>query len=386
MKTNDKARSCFSIEEKLKSSCTRFGIPGTFESYETVVMGNINSTYKVSYRHPDGFLKNYIVQKVNMYVFRKPRQIMSNIDYITTHIKNNNALNGITDTRTYMHFYHTHNNGKRKNFYVDNDHGFWRISKYIEDSITFNVCDDLFVLEEAGRAFGKFQNALSDFDAQKLYETIPCFHNTKKRMSDFFRHVNEDSCDRVDSVSSEIDYIASVKDRVCELTNMLEGGELPLRVTHNDTKINNVLFDKDTEKALVVIDLDTVMPGLVAHDFGDAVRFAANSAAEDEADLSKVSFDLEKFKAFTKGFIPEVRDALTEREVDTLALGALTMTVELAERFLDDYITGDNYFKILYPGHNIVRTRCQIALAKDIEKKFDEMQKIVRDVYNGALE
>ena len=128
------------------------------------------------------------------------------------------------------------------------------------------------------------------------------------------------------------------------------------------------------------------MPGLVAHDFGDAVRFAANSAAEDEADLSKVSFDLEKFKAFTKGFIPEVRDALTEREVDTLALGALTMTVELAERFLDDYITGDNYFKILYPGHNIVRTRCQIALAKDIEKKFDEMQKIVRDVYNGALE
>lgn len=383
MRTNDKD-TCSSIEEKLKSICTIFGIPGAFQSWETIVMGNINSTYKVSYKHPDGFIKNYIVQKVNMYVFRKPRQIMSNIDYITTHIKNRNAMNGITDTRTYMHFFHTHNNDKRKNFYVDNDHGFWRISKYIEDSMTYNVCDSLFALEEAGRAFGKFQHALSDFDAQKLYETIPNFHNTKKRMSEFFRHVNEDSCDRVESVSPEIDYLAGVKDRVCVLTNMLENGELPLRVTHNDTKINNVLFDKDTEKALVVIDLDTVMPGLVAHDFGDAVRFAANSAAEDEADLSKVSFDLEKFKAFTRGFIPEVKEALTEAEVDTLALGALTMTVELAERFLDDYITGDNYFKIRYPGHNIVRARCQIALAKDIERKFDEMQKIVRDVYNGS--
>lgn len=371
-----------STEETLRRICTIFGLPGTFEKYETIVMGNINNTYKVTYKHPDGFLKSYVVQKVNMYVFKKPRQIMNNIDLITTHIKNKNFANGITDTRRFMHFYHTHN-GKRKNYYVDNNHGFWRISKYIEASETYNVCDDLFVMEEAGRAFGKFQNALSDFNAQKLYETIPDFHNTKKRMTDFFVHVNEDSCDRVESVSNEIDYIAQLKDRVCSLTEMLSRGELPLRVTHNDTKINNVLFDRESKKALVVIDLDTVMPGLVAHDFGDAVRFAANTAAEDEADLSKVSFDLNKYEAFAKGFIPEVKDALTENEVRTLALGALTMTVELAERFLDDYITGDNYFKIKYPGHNIVRTRCQIALAKDIEKKFDTMQSIVEEIYRS---
>lgn len=383
MKNNDKAENGVQIEEILKRICTIFGIPGEYIKYETVVMGNINCTYKVTYKHPDGFLKRYIVQKVNMYVFRKPRQIMNNIDYITTFIKNKNALNGITDTRTYMHFYHTHNNDKRKNYYVDNNHGFWRISKYIENSVTFNVCESLFVLEEAGRAFGKFQNDLSDFDAQKLYETIPHFHDTKRRLTDFFRHVNEDSCDRVESVSNEIDYIVSVRERASELTEMLEWGELPLRVTHNDTKINNVLFDKDTEKALVVIDLDTVMPGLVAHDFGDAVRFAASSAAEDEKDISKVYFDLEKFEAFSKGFIPEVREALTEREVETLALGAFTMTVELAARFLDDYITGDNYFKIRYPGHNIVRAKCQIALAKDMERKFGEMQTIVNKVYNG---
>lgn len=382
MKNNCKFHDA-TIEETLRSICTIFGLPGTFEKYEIIVMGNINNTYKVTYRHPDGFLKSYIVQKVNMYVFKKPKQIMNNIDLITTHIKNKNFALGITDTRRFMHFYHTHNSNKRRNYYVDDNHGFWRISKYIESSETYNVCDDLYVLEEAGRAFGKFQHALSDFNAQKLYETIPNFHNTKKRLSDFFVHVNEDSCDRVESVSAEIDYIAQLRDRVCQLTDMLEAGELPLRVTHNDTKINNVLFDMDNKDALVVIDLDTVMPGLVAHDFGDAVRFAANTAAEDEADLSKVSFDLEKYEAFAKGFIPEVKESLTEKEVKTLALGALTMTVELAERFLDDYITGDNYFKIKYPGHNIVRTKCQIALAKDIESKFERMQSIVEEIYNS---
>ena len=382
MKNCDKDNSQRSLEGTLKEVCEIFGIPGTFCKYEQIVMGNINTTYKVTYQLEDGNFKSYIVQKVNMYVFRKPRQIMSNIDLVTTYIKQKKADAGITDTRKFMHFYHTHT-GKRQNFYVDYDHAFWRISKYIEDTITFDVCDSLFALEEAGRAFGKFQNMLSDFDAQKLYETIPNFHNTKKRMIDFMRHVVEDSCDRVDSVMPEIEYLVSVEEKACELTEMLDRGDLPLRVTHNDTKINNVLFDKDTEKALVVIDLDTVMPGLVAHDFGDAVRFAANTAAEDEKDTSKVSFDLEKFTAFTKGFLPEVRDALTQNEVDTLVLGAFTMTVELATRFLDDYITGDNYFKTRYPGHNLVRARSQIALARDIQKKSGRMNKIVKEIYEG---
>ena len=384
MSNGDKTVGSKTLEEAIINVCSIFGIPGTFQKYEPVYMGNINATYKVTYERDDGTTKNYIVQKVNMYVFKKPRQIMSNIDYVTTYIKNKNFEAGIDDTRTFMHFYHTHD-GKRQNFYVDNDHAFWRVSKYIENSMTYDVCDNLFAIEEAGRAFGKFQNALSDFDAQKLYETIPDFHNTKKRLMDFMCHVVEDSCDRVDTVMPEIEYLVSVGKRASELTELLEHGEIPLRVTHNDTKINNVLFDKDTAKALVVIDLDTVMPGLVAHDFGDAVRFAANTAAEDEEDTSKVSFDLVKYEAFARGFIPEVRDALTETEVNTLALGALTMTVELATRFLDDYITGDNYFKTRYPGHNLVRAKSQIALARDIQRKFGKMQKIVLDVYNGKM-
>lgn len=382
MRKNDRISFNSSIEDKLEYVCSVFGLPGTFEKYETVVMGNINNTYKVTYRLPDDSFKNYIVQKVNMYVFKKPKQIMNNIDLITTHIKNKKEVGGITDNRQFMHFYHT-KVGKRKNYYVDSDHSFWRISRYIENSITYNSCDNLFVLEETGRAFGLFQHELSDFDASKLYETIADFHNTKKRMEDFFRHVEEDSCDRVESAAEEIAYIASVRERASELSDMLADGALPLRVTHNDTKINNVLFDREKENALVVIDLDTVMPGLVAHDFGDAVRFAANTAEEDEEDLSKVSFSLEKYAAFARGFIPQVKDTLTENEVKTLALGAFTMTVELAERFLDDYITGDNYFKTRYPGHNMVRTRCQIALAKDIEKKFDEMQRIVEEIYES---
>lgn len=385
MKQNDSS-SCgnfCTIEKKIQNVCSVFGLPGTFEKYEVVVNGNINSTYKVTYILPSGDFKNYIVQKVNMYVFKKPRQIMNNIDLITTHIKEKKEAEGIKDTRHYMHFYHTKCGGKRKNFFVDTDHTFWRVSRYIENSKTYNECDNLFVLEETGKAFGLFQNELADFDASKLYETIPYFHNTKKRMEDFFRHVKEDSCDRVDSVAEEIAYIASVRERASELTDMLTNGELPLRVTHNDTKINNVLFDMDKENALVVIDLDTVMPGLVAHDFGDAVRFCANTTAEDEKDVSRVSFSLEKYEAFARGFISEVRDTLTENEVKTLALGALTMTLELAERFLDDYITGDNYFKTNYPGHNLVRTRCQIALAKDIEKKFDKMQDIAERIYRG---
>lgn len=384
MKQTDKNNCCSgAVENQIKKVCSIFGIPGEFEAFEVVVMGNINNTYKVFYRLEDGSRKTYIVQRVNMYVFRKPRQIMNNIDLITTHIKNKKFADGITDTRRFMHFYHTHNGEKRKNYFVDTDHSFWRISKYIEGSVTYNVCDNLFVLREAGAAFGKFQHNLVDFDAQTLYETIPDFHNTRKRLNDFAVHVSEDSCDRVESVAPEIEYIMSVRERACLLNDMLDAGELPLRVTHNDTKINNVLFDREDNSALVVIDLDTVMPGLVAHDFGDAVRFAANTAAEDEADLSLVSFDLEKYRAFAEGFIPPIKDALTEPEVKTLALGAFTMTLELAERFLDDYITGDNYFKIKYPEHNLVRARCQIALAKDIEKKYGDMQRITEEIYNN---
>ncbi len=353
--------------EKLAEVGNHFRLKGEISSWELVTCGNINTTYNVSYKNPD---KKYIFQKVNTYVFKQPREIMRNIDLVTEHIRSKNGK-----IRASLHFHHTEN---RDNFWFDEDGGFWRVMNLV-DSITFQSSTDPKVLYMAGKAFGDFQMQLSDFDASLLFETIPDFHNTKKRLEKFFENVERDEFGRVKEVQAEIEYIRTQKEHASRLTEMLESGQIPLRVTHNDTKINNVLFDRETLEPVVVIDLDTVMPGLPAHDFGDAVRFAANTAAEDEPDVSKVSLDLGLYRAFAEGFVGSTASALSSAELDSLALGAFTITVELALRFLDDYITGDKYFKTNYEGHNLVRCRCQLALARDMEKKFDEMNKIVRE-------
>ena len=346
-----------------------FRLPGEFYSYEVIKNGNINSTYKVTYNRPDGTLKTYIFQKINTYVFKDPVGIMENIDRVTTHIRDKEG-EGIK-----LHFHHTEDGA---NYVFDEANSFWRVMNFV-DSITFNTSSDLRVVRSTGRAFGCLQTDLSDFDGSVLHETIPGFHNTRRRLDTLFAHVEEDPVGRVAKVRAEIDYIASVRERACELWDKYERGEFPIRVTHNDTKSNNVLFDRNTLDPLVVIDLDTVMPGMAMYDFGDAVRFAANTAAEDESDLSKVSFDVDKFRAFCEGYIPEVKESLTAAEIDSMVLGAFSITIELAARFLDDYITGDKYFKTLYPKHNLVRTRCQLHLAKDIAGKFDELSAIVAE-------
>ena len=220
---------------------------------------------------------------------------------------------------------------------------------------------------------------MSDFDSSQLFETIPDFHNTRKRYEQLSDAVTADPVGRVAEVQEELRYLESVKELACRLTDLQMEGKLPIRVTHNDTKINNVLFDPDTGEDLVVIDLDTVMPGLVGHDFGDAIRFAANKCEEDCPDASKAGVDLEIFQAFADGFLAETADTLTRAEIDTLALSCLTLTVELSTRFLADYILGDPYFKIKSPDHNLVRTRCQIALAKDMQKNLPLMEQMVRD-------
>lgn len=350
-----------------------FGL-GQVKSYEIISNGNINVTYDVTVTS-GGTDKRYVFQKLNIYVFKNPKKIMQNIENITSHIAEKLEAEGKSRDNV-MHFAHTPDG---KNYFMDNQ-SFWRISEYVPNSETFNSCEDLDKLRSAGKAFGEFQTMLSDFDATSLFETIPNFHNTRSRIAVFLRHVNEDPCGRVAEVREEIEKIKSFKAEAIKLNELVDSQELPLRVTHNDTKINNVLFDKTTGEAKTVIDLDTVMPGLVAHDFGDAVRFAANTAAEDEPDLSKVSLDIDRFRAFAEGFIPEISSSLTELEIKTMALGALTMTVELAVRFLDDYICGDQYFKTLYRGHNLVRTRCQLKLAEDMFVHMDEMNKIISDI------
>lgn len=365
----------------LKNSCPdfdfdkigkQFRLEGTVFSVEQMCGGNINKTFKVTYLREDGTFKAFLFQKVNTYVFRNPIQVMENIDGVTTHIYNKRG--GINA----LHFHHTTD---RKNYYFEEGTDyFWRVRNYF-DSVTFDVCNDVQVLYLAGIAFGSFQRDLQDFDASTLYETIPDFHNTRKRLETLFADAEKDEFGRAGEVREELEYIASVYDKACTLTDMLNAGELPLRVTHNDTKINNVLFDETNNNPLTVIDLDTVMPGLVAHDFGDAIRFSANTAAEDEEDVSKVSLDMEQFKSFTEGFLSCLRGTLGKREVETLALGVFCITVELASRFLDDYLTGDKYFKVLYDGHNLVRTKAQLTLAKDIDRKLDQMQKYVNECY-----
>lgn len=356
----------------------QFRLDGEISRIEQINSGNINKTFKVTYRLGDGTLKPFLFQKVNTYVFKNPVEVMENIDKVTTHIYNKRG--GVNA----LHFHHT---ADRKNYYFEEGTDyFWRVRNFFE-SVTFDVCTDLRVIRLAGIAFGSFQLDLRDFDATLLHETIADFHNTKKRLNKLFDDAKSDEFKRAAEVGRELGYIASKYEKACTLTDLLEKGMLPLRVTHNDTKVNNVLFDVEDQSPLTVIDLDTVMPGLVGYDFGDAIRFASNSAPEDEKDLTKVGLNVDNFRAFTEGFLSCVGPYLTQNEIDTLALSAFCITIELASRFLDDYLTGDKYFKVCYPGHNLVRTRSQLALAADMEGKLDEMQRIVREcarLYGGA--
>lgn len=356
------------MNNKLLQVCRAFRVEGELQSYEEIKVGNVNRTYKVNFIRPDGTPKAYMMQAVNTYVFKNPVQVMENIDNVTEYIRKKDP------NKKSLHFYHTED---RKN-YVFDENGFWRMFNYVP-SVTYNTCTDLDVVRNAGEAFGDFQTSLSDFDASQLYVTIPDFHNTKKRFEKLMEDISADPLGKVSEVRAEIDYLLSVKDQACKLTDMFDKGELPLRVTHNDTKINNVLFDADTHKAIVVIDLDTVMPGLVGHDFGDAIRFVSNYVEEDSREFEKAGCNMDIFEAFTEGFLKYTAASLTENEINTLALSCFSLTVELATRFLDDYILGSPYFKTYYPEHNLVRTRCQIALAKDMERKMQLMEKAVKE-------
>ncbi len=358
--------------ETLKMVGEKFRLPGVLYTYDTITHGNINSTYKVTYRNDKYDLKSYLFQRVNTAVFKNPVQIMHNIDRVTSFIREK-----YPDQLT-LHFHHTEEGA---NYFVSEQDFFWRVSNFV-DSITFDSTDDLAVIAATGEAFGHFQMQLAEFDGSSLHETIPDFHNTKKRLDTLFADAEKDPCGRAAEVEEELEYLRSVREKAGELSVRLANGELPTRVTHNDTKANNVLFDRVTKRPILVIDLDTVMPGMAMYDFGDAVRFIASTAVEDEPDLSKVFFDTAKFRAFAKGFIKEVKSALTQDEIDSLVLASFSITIELASRFLDDYLNGDTYFKCNYPAHNLVRTRCQLQLAKDIMRKYDELQWIISDVMN----
>lgn len=361
------------LSDKLEEVSRLFRIDYEYLGYETIQMGNVNRTYKVNFLLPEGKPKSFLVQNVNTYAFRNPVGLMNNIDKVTEHIRRKKP------GKLTLHFHHT---ADRKT-YVSDGSNFWRMTNYVP-SVTFNTVTDLDIVRNAGKAFGEFQMDLSDFDIQELTETIPDFHNTRSRYEKLLRSVQENKAGRVESVREEIDFLLSVQDLACTLTDLHEAGQLPLRVTHNDTKINNVLFSPETNDAMIVIDLDTVMPGLIGHDFGDAIRFAANFVEEDCPEYDKVGVNLEVFEAFAEGFLSMTAKTMSDKEIETLALSSFVLTAELATRFLADYLDGDLYFNIKSPDHNLVRTRCQIALAKDMLRKMEDMEKIVRRCVENA--
>ena len=366
-------------EEKLiKSVCEKFCIAGEYKCYETVTSGHINTTYRVYFLR-DGAIKDYILQRVNTYVFRNPIDVIENISSVTEFIRDKIKQKQATAKRNVLHYSQTLD-GK---YYTYMDDGsFWRCCRFIDNSVSFEHTDDLGVVECSGKAFGEFQQYLEDYPVEKLNIVIPHFHNTVMRYENFRKSFAEDIVKRAKGVQDLAEAYADLEEIATRLYRMQKQGTLPLRVTHNDTKTSNILFDADTLENLSVIDLDTVMPGLVAFDFGDAIRVAASTAAEDEKDLSKVALSMEKYEAFTRGFVRQVKNSLTQAEKETLALGAIAMTVECGIRFLTDYLDGDVYFKIHYIGQNLVRAKCQLALAQDMIKHLDEMQAIVDKYVN----
>lgn len=340
-----------------------FALTSAPVSSEPYGNGHINGTQLVVCENG----ARYILQHINTNVFRNPIALMRNIELVTTHLRTK-----VSDPRGVLQLVPTHDG---LTYAVDGGE-YWRVYELVEHSVCYQSADSALFYESAV-AFGRFQNQLADFPATLLAETIPNFHNTSVRYTAFYRAVDDNAADRCEQVLREIDFVDKRAPFSHILTDLQAAGELPLRVTHNDTKINNVLFDATTNKALCVIDLDTVMPGLSVNDFGDAVRFGASTAAEDERDLSKVHFDLGLYETYLKGYLSTCGESLTKTEIAMLPVGAKMMTLECGLRFLADHLAGDVYFHVSRPGQNLDRARTQFRLVEEMEQNWSQMQKMV---------
>ena len=328
--------------------------------------GHINSTFEIS--TDTGRL--YVLQKINKYVFKDPVKLMANACAVTDYLRNRSG-----DPNASLHYIPAL---EGKFYYRDSDGEFWRMYDLL-DGFCLDMPESDADFYESALAFGRFQELLSDFPADTLYETIPEFHNTVDRYRQLHESIASDNIGRKKAVLPEIEFALGLEELGGTLQRMREHGELPLRVTHNDTKLNNVLLNSKTRKSVCVLDLDTVMPGLSLYDYGDSIRFGAATVAEDEPDASKMKLDLHLFEVYTRGFL-EAAPSLTEQEVKLLPMGALIMTLEVGIRFLKDYLDGDLYFKTAYPDHNLIRARTQLALVADMQANWEEMRRIVAQV------
>lgn len=351
----------------------QFAINGNITSIKEYGSGHINSTFLVE-TEENGTTTKYILQKINTDIFKDADQLMENIVGVTSYLKQIIQAHGGNPARETLQVVPTIDNCS---YCRDMDGSCYRMYYFITDATSFDAVERPEDFYESAVAFGNFQYLLSEYPAETLHETIPDFHNTGKRFQTFCQAVKEDVCGRAASVQDEIAFVMAREQEMTYLTDLLSKKELPLRVTHNDTKLNNIMIDNATGKGICIIDLDTVMPGLSLYDFGDSIRFGANTAAEDETDLSKVSLDLNLYELFTKGYLEGCQGSLTELETSLLPMGAKMMTLECGMRFLTDYLQGDVYFKIHRENHNLDRCRTQFALVSDMEKHWDEMKAIV---------
>ncbi|MCP4731969.1 MAG: aminoglycoside phosphotransferase family protein [Roseibacillus sp.] len=361
----------------VRSIADQFAIEGQYTRGEEVKSGHINSTYLVTYELEDGECRRYILQRINEKVFKDPLAVMRNVECVTSHInwkvlRRKRNLGGQT-LSLYPH--------KTGRFYgYGEGGGIWRCYNYFEGCQTHDVVGNTRQAFEAGHAFGSFQDLVSDLPPDEIVETIPDFHDTRRRYQTLMEAVERDSCGRVGEVQMELEFVRRNEDVVDRLLRLKEKGDLPLRITHNDTKINNVLFDMETDEAVCVIDLDTVMPGLSLYDFGDLVRTATNPAAEDERDLGKVEMSIRVFESLVEGYLAAAGKILNEAEIAQMAFSGRLISIELGMRFLTDHLNGDRYFRVHRENQNLDRARTQLCLARQIEEREEEMNRFVLKV------
>ena len=343
-----------------------FNFEGDFVGYEPFGGGHINDTYALTFLQ-NGKPHRYVLQRVNNKIFKDIAGLMGNIIGVTKHVGTAIAKEGGLVERETLRFLQAKNG---EYYHIDEDGHYFRSYHLVENAHAFQKSESAEMFADAGRAFGAFVRRLNDFDATKLVEVIPKFHDTANRLKNFKQALVDGRAERIVHAQDEIDFVLKRQDYAHRVVDLLAKGEIPCRVTHNDTKLNNVLFDEKTHRAICVIDLDTIMPGSLLYDFGDAIRSGCNTGLEDDKDLSLVNFDKALYDAFEGGFLASLGEAVTEKEREMLPFSAILMTYECGMRFLSDYLVGDTYFKTKYDDHNLVRARTQFKLVADMERVF----------------
>lgn len=357
------------MEHNFQKIIQQFSLEGELLSVNIYGNGHINDTFKVE-MNTNGRVRYYILQRINHDVFKNPKGLMKNIEAVTAHLQKKITQTGGDSTRETLTLIPT----IYGNSYINTSSGnYWRVYIFIENACTFEVVENLKHVYHAGKAFGNFQRLMSDFPPGDLIETIPDFHNTSKRYEAFVEAVASDSKNRGICCQREIEFVTQREGIASILLEKQHQGQIPERVTHNDTKFNNVMIDLQTGEGICVIDLDTVMPGLSLYDFGDSIRSMANPAREDEQDISKVKFDMKVFEQYTCGYLKSTHELLSPEEINQLPFSAILMTYESGMRFLTDHLNGDTYFKIYRENHNLDRSRTQFKLVQDMEEQYQEM-------------